>query len=108
MRAHSVQLYQDEDDLGSALARFAATGLALGEGVVFITSSARWQALTERLRGAGVDTHGAVLRGQLRLFGSKVVLSSCMGRGEPERTAFNEALGGIFSLMRMRYPVLRV
>jgi hypothetical protein len=105
---HIVQLYQDEDDLGATLARFSASGLALGEGVVFIGSTTRWQALTGRLRGAGVDTHGAVLRGQLRLFGSKVILSSCMSHGVPDRLAFNEAIGGILSLMRMRYPALRL
>jgi hypothetical protein len=108
MRDHSVQLYQEEEDLAASLARFAGAGLALGQGVVFMGSPARWQATMERLRGAGVDTHGAVLRGQLRLFGAKVVLSSCMSQGLLDRLAFNEAIGGIFGLMRMRYPVLRV
>lgn len=105
---HIVQLYQDEDDLVAALARFSASGLALGEGVVVIGSSVRWQALAERLRGAGIDTRGAVLRGQLRLFGVKAILSSCMSHGVPDRLAFDEAIGGILGLMRMRYPVLRV
>ena len=105
---HIVQLYQDEDDLATSLARFAASGIAAGEGVVFIGSTTRWQALTGRLRGGGIDTHGAVLRGQLRLFGSKVILSSCMSHAVPDRLAFNEAIGGILGLMRMRYPVLRV
>lgn len=108
MRDHGVQLYQEEEDLAAALARFAGAGLALGQGVVFLGSPARWQATMERLRGAGVDTHNAVLRGQLRLFGTRVVLSSCMSHGVPQRRAFNESIAGIFALMRMRYPVLRV
>lgn len=105
---HIVQLYQDEADLADAVARFAASGLALGEGVVVVGSTRRWEALTGRLRGGGVDTHNAVLRGQLRLFGARVILSSCMSHGVPDRLAFNEAIGGILGLMRMRYPVLRV
>src|SRR6185295_5372241 len=108
MRDHSVQLYQEEEDLAAALARFAGAGLSLGQGVVFLGSTARWQATMERLRGAGVDTHNAVLRGQLRLFSAKAVLSGCMGDGLPERRTFNESVAGIFALMRMRYPVLRV
>jgi len=108
MRDHIVQLYQEEEELAAALARFAAGGLALGQGVVFIGTSARWQALTEWLRGVGIDTHAAVLRGQLRLFGSKVILASCMNQGAPDRLAFNEAISGVFGLMRLRYPVLRV
>ena len=108
MRDHGVQLYQEEEDLAAALTRFVGAGLALGQGVVFLGSTARWQATTERLRGAGVDTHGAVLGGQLRLFGAKVVLSGCMRHGVPERAAFNESIGGILQRMRARYPVLRV
>jgi hypothetical protein len=108
MRDHAVQLYQEEHDLVIALARYAAAGLAAGEGVVVIGSGARWQALIARLTADGVDTHGAVLRGQLRLFGARVILSSCMSRGVPERLAFNEAIGGVLGLVRMRYPVLRV
>jgi len=108
MRDHSVQLYETEDELGGSLLRFTLGGLALGEGVVIMASTERWQALTERLRGAGVDTHNAVLRGQLRLFASRVILSSCMSHGVPDRLAFNEAIGGILGLMRMRYPAVRV
>jgi hypothetical protein len=105
---HIVQLYQDEDDLAAALAHFAGSGLALGEGVVFIATPARWRVLGERLRGVGVDTHGAALRGQLRLFGSKIILSACMSHGVPDRLAFNDAIGGMLSPMRSRYPALRV
>ena len=106
--SHAVQLYQEENDLVEALSAFAASGLAQGEGVVVIGSAPRWKALTERLRAGGADTHAAVLRGQLRLFGARTILSSCMGRGVPERLAFNEAISGILGLMRMRYPALRV
>jgi MEDS: MEthanogen/methylotroph, DcmR Sensory domain len=105
---HIVQLYQEEADLVDALGRFAASGLSLGEGVVLIGSTSRWEALTARLRAGGIDTHNAVLRGQLRLFGARVILASCMSHGVPDRLAFNEALGGILGLVRTRYPVLRV
>ena len=105
---HVVQLYQDDADLGDALARFAAGGLALREGVIIIGSTPRWRSLGERLRALGIDTHAAVLRGQLRLFGARVILSSCMSHGVPDRLAFNEAISGILGLMRMRYPALRV
>lgn len=105
---HAVQLYHEEDDLAGAVARFAASGLQAGEAVVVVGTSARWGTLGERLRGAGVDTHAAVLRGQLRLFGARVVLSSCMSHGVPGRLAFNESVGGILGLVRLRYPKVRV
>src|SRR5687767_5400683 len=104
---HIVQLYQDEADLADAIARFAASGLAPGEGVVMIGSTARWEELIARLRG-GVDTHNAVRRAQLRLFGARVFLASGMRHDVLARLAFNEAVGGILGLVRMRYPVLRV
>jgi MEDS: MEthanogen/methylotroph, DcmR Sensory domain len=105
---HSVQLYQDDDDLADSLALYTASGLAHGEGVILVGTTRRWEALTARLRGRGIDTHGAVVRGQLRLFGAKVILASCMSHGVPDRLAFNEAIGGIFSVMRARYQQLRV
>jgi hypothetical protein len=108
MGEHAVQLYQDESDLADALGRFAASGFALGEGVVIIGTAPRWQGLGERLRGQGIDTHAAVLRGQLRLFGARVILAGCMSHGVPDRLAFNEAIGGIVALMRLRYARLRV
>jgi len=79
MRDHTVQLYQEEEELSAALARFAGAGLALGQGVVFMGNTVRWQATLERLRGAGVDTHNAVLRGQLRLFSAKVAQARTLG-----------------------------
>jgi MEDS: MEthanogen/methylotroph, DcmR Sensory domain len=108
MGEHTVQLYQDEADLADALARFAASGLAHGEGVVILGSTPRWNALSAQLRAGGVDTHGAVLRGQLRLFGARVILTSCISHGVPDRLLFNEAIGGILGLMRMRYATVRV
>jgi hypothetical protein len=105
---HTAQLYQDELDLADSLAHYTASGLAHGEGVVVIGTTRRWEALTARLRGRGVDTHGAVVRGQLRLFGAKVILASCTSHGVPDRLAFNEAIGGVLSVMRSRYQQLRV
>ena len=105
---HSVQLYQDEEDLADSLALYTASGLAHGEGVVVIGTTRRWEALTTRLRARGIDSHGAVVRGQLRLFGAKVILASCMSHGVPDRLAFNEAIRGVFSVMRGRYEKLRV
>ena len=105
---HVVQLYYEEDDLAGAVARFAADGLAAGEAVVFAGSPARWGAVTARLRAGGVDTHATVLRGQMRLFGARVILSACMSHGVPDRLAFNEAIGGILGLMRLRYPAVRI
>jgi hypothetical protein len=108
MRDHAVQLYQEEDDLTLAIARFAAAGLAAGEGVVILGSARRWQSLQERLRAEGIDPHHSVLRGQLRLFGARTILSSCMSRGVPDHLAFHQTVGGVLALARMRYPVLRV
>lgn len=107
-REHAVQLYQDDDDLAESLAHYTASGLAHGEGVIVIGSTRRWEILTAQLRGRGIDTHGAVVRGQLRLFGAKVILASCMSHNVPDRLAFNEAISGIFSTMRTRYAHLRV
>jgi hypothetical protein len=47
-------------------------------------------------------------RGQLRLLGAHVVLSTCATRGALDRDKFNEVLGGTLQLVRREYERVRV
>ena len=105
---HVLQLYQEEGCLLDALAEYVAAGLRLDEGVLIIGSTPRWELLLDRLQRARVDARGAALRGQLRLFGAHVVLSTCQGAQGIERRKFNEVLNGVLSMARMRYERVRV
>src|SRR5437667_4374466 len=100
---HVLQLYQEEACLLDALADFVAAGLRLEEGVLVIGSTPRWDLLLDRLRVAGVDAHGHVLRGQLRLLGTHLLRASLANR---ER--FNEVTSSALALARARYERVRV
>jgi hypothetical protein len=106
--AHVLHLYQEERCLLDALADFVAEGLRLDEGVLIIGSTPRWEQLLERLRSSGVDARGPALRGQLRLVGVHLVLSTCFANGAPVRHKFGQVMGAAFGLARMRYERVRV
>ena len=105
---HVLQLYHAESSLLDSLADFVAEGLRLDEGVLIIGSTPRWELLLERLQSEHVDARAAALRGQLRLFGAHVVLSTCHGAQGIERRKFNEVLNGVLGMARMRYERVRV
>lgn len=100
---HVLQLYQQEARLADALADFATAGLRADEGVVVIASTPRWQLLLDRLHKAGIDPHERVVRGQLRLFGLKVMLGAA-----PNRQRFNEVMNGVLAFAHARHTRVRV
>lgn len=105
---HALHLYQEESCLGDALTDYVAEGLRLDEGVIIIGSTERWQQLLEQLHASGVDARNHALRGQLRLFGQQMVLSTCLANGLPVRHKFGQVLGAVLGLARMRYERVRV
>jgi hypothetical protein len=100
---HVLQLYQHEARLADVLTDFAAAGLRADEGVVVIASTPRWELLLDRLQRSGMDPHGRVVRGQLRLFGLRVMLGAV-----PNRQRFNEVMNGVLALAQARHRRVRV
>lgn len=100
---HALQLYQEEARLLDALTAFVATGLRADDAVIVIASSPRWQLLVGRLQQAGIAEHEYVLRGQLRLFGLRVVLGAA-----PSRQRFNEVMTGVLALAHARHERVRI
>jgi hypothetical protein len=100
---HALQLYQEDARLLDALTDFAAAGLRAGEAVVVIASTPRWGLLLERLQKSGMDPHARVVRGQLRLFGLRVMLGAV-----PNRQRFSEVMNGVLALAHARHPRVRV
>ena len=105
---HVLQLYQEEHCLLDALAAFAADGLREDEGILMVGSTPRWELLLERLRKAGVAVASHMTRGQLRLLGAHVVLTTCATRGVADHAKFNEIVGGAVKLARTRFERVRV
>src|SRR5260221_1705986 len=105
---HSAQLYTEERELAAAVAEFVAAGVRASETAVVIGSMARWGALLKSLGALDIDSRAAVQRGELRFFGARTVLATCMTRGVPDRLAFNESVGGVLGQARRFGKPLRV
>src|SRR5258708_15088935 len=105
---HVLQLYQEEHCLLDALAAFVAAGLREDQGVLIVGSTPRWELLLDRLRKQRIAAASHMARGQLRLLGAHVVLSTCATRGAVDRGKFNEVVGGALQLLRREYESVRV
>src|SRR5260221_12229923 len=105
---HVLQLYQEEHCLLDALAAFVAAGLREDQGVLIVGSTPRWELLLDRLRKQRIPAASHMARGQLRLLGAHVVLSTCATRGAVDRGKFNELVGGALQLMRREYESVRI
>ena len=60
IEGHVVQFYDHDDELTSAVVRFAGAGLALGEGVLVVATPEHRAAFERGLRDEGFDLQGYV------------------------------------------------
>ena len=60
IEGHVVQFYDHDDELTSAVVRFAGAGLALGEGVLVVATPEHRAAFERGLRDEGCDLQGYV------------------------------------------------
>ena len=106
---HIVQLYQDEQFLNRAVCRFAASGLAKGEGVILGPTAAHWEAFRPRLEAEGVDIDAAQARGQLTVIDAETTLPKFMRGALPDAAVFLGLAGDAIATARGagRYPKIR-
>jgi len=105
---HVLQLYQEEGCLLDALAEFVGAGLRVEEGVLIVGSTPRWDLLIDRLEKSGVDARAHAARGQLKLYGTHVLLSNCTSGAGLDRQKLSRLLGSALELVRMRHERVRV
>jgi hypothetical protein len=104
---HLVQLYQDDDFLGDAVAEYVAAGLRAGDAAVLIVTPAHRELFLERLTAEGVYAEEAIKRGQLRVMDAAQTLALFMRAGAPEWQAFHQHVGGALAELRCQYPRVR-
>ena len=92
---HVAQLYTDIDFLARAVARFAATGLRNGEGVIAVATRQHWRAIRRRLEQDGFDLDTLQDREQLIVLDAADTLAGFMMDGMPDRTRFRTAIAHV-------------
>jgi signal transduction histidine kinase len=95
-RTHAVQFYEDDLFLVATVVDFLATGLAIGQPVLAVTTAAHREALRTHLEQRGFDVERALVRGQLTLADADELLATFMVDARPDADRFRAELGRIF------------
>src|SRR5947209_11229767 len=92
---HVVQFYDDDRDLGSAVAAHLAQGLRSGGVAIAIATGAHRTVFEAELERVGVDVPEAVGNGSLHLLDAGETLSRFASGGEIDRAAFHRVIGDL-------------
>lgn len=92
--SHILQLYDSDDFLSAAVARFAAAGLSEGEVVLLTGTNGHLAGIERELRSAGVDVAGAVRNDQLILSDVEESLVQVVPQGRLEPARFDAVACG--------------
>ena len=90
---HVVQLYQDEDFFGEAVAHFAAEGLAGNEAVILVATRSHWTNVSRRLATRGLDLDALFRRHQLTVLDADLTLPKFMAGNQPDARTFKDLAG---------------
>lgn len=85
---HIVQLYQDDEFYGEAIAHFAAEGLVRGESIILVATKPHWRIISKQLRGRDIDTEDLFRKGQLTLLDADETLPKFMRGDSPDGNIF--------------------
>jgi len=99
---HIAQLYTDAGFLVRAVTRFAAEGLARGEGVVIIATPLHLRAVTDRLLDHHLDVDALRRRGALVSVDAVECLTGLLVGGMPDKERFRASVGRILEEMTGR------
>ena len=103
MHEHFVQLYQDPNLLGEAVARYIGAGLKRGEAAIIIATSAHRATFLESIPNG----EAAMREGKLNVLDAERTLARFMANGMPQWLPFREAIGGLIAELRLRHPTVR-
>jgi signal transduction histidine kinase len=97
--AHAVQFYEDDDFMVSSVGDFLASGLAVGQRVLAVTTAPHGDAIRAHLEERGFNVERAMLRGQLMLVDAQELLAMFMVGDYPDPQRFHSALDRAFRVM---------
>ncbi len=104
---HCVQIYENDSHFLDGLEGFVAAGLAQGEACVLIATEPHLEALSERLRCAGIDLPAAMAKEQFIALDAQTSLATFMRDGWPDETLFQSFVTTLLRRVRPRYPKVR-
>jgi signal transduction histidine kinase len=97
--AHAVQFYETDDFMVSSVGDYLASGLAVGQRVLAVTTASHREAIRAHLEERGLNVERAMVRGQLMLADAEELLDTFMLGGHPDPQRFRSALDRAFRAM---------
>src|SRR5688500_9382676 len=85
---HIVQLYQDADFYGEAIAHFTIEGLVRGESIILVATRPHWNLISRRLLARGCEPQEFLRRGQLTVLDADDTLPKFMNGNLPDGSIF--------------------
>jgi hypothetical protein len=85
---HIVQLYQDDEFFGEAIAHFAAEGLVRGESIILVATKPHWTIISRQLHARGIRPDDLFRDGQLTLLDADDTLPKFMRGNLPDGNIF--------------------
>ncbi len=87
---HIVQLYQDPDFYGDAIAHFAAEGFVRGESIILVATPPNGKNISARLEAKGFDVPELGRRGQLTILDADATLPKFVRNNLPDSDIFKD------------------
>lgn len=85
---HIVQLYQDPDFYGDAIAHFSAEGIDRGESIILVATELNWKNISGRLAAKGFNVEELRRLGQLTLLDANATLPKFLRNNQPDGEVF--------------------
>jgi hypothetical protein len=105
---HLVQLFDDSESLGAAVASFLAEGLSQGDALLVVVGTDHWEAIAARLHDLGIAIPAAMASGQLTVRDAAATLNHFMHFGLPHRELFERSVGTVVRQLASGARRLRV
>jgi hypothetical protein len=105
---HGVQVYRDVSELADSVATYLAAGFAAGDSAVVIATAEHWERFADRLFLEGWNTAELERIGLLYYADADATLAAFMVDGSPERTRFEQVVGGVLDTVSTRFPGRRI
>jgi len=93
---HLLQFYEADDyALIANVCAYAVRGINRGEGIVLGVTAAHWRAISDFLRGTGVNVSGLVEDGVLVHLDANATLDRILVGGYPDEAKFDSVVGSV-------------
>ncbi len=106
--AHAVQLFDDGESLGAAVAAFLAVGWPAGDTLVVVATSAHWSAIAPRLEALGVPVAEAIASDRLIVRDARGTLDGFLHHECIDPDSFDATVGHLVRTLAAHGRPLRI